>query len=131
MEEDSERICSLCNKKGANIDLHLIPTDVPNYLPKNGFSHLDCLDEEVNKHIPYIKMSTMNFLFCLILSLGLVISISLWLITGTYWIFAVALVLTFLLMLAIWLPDFFTKSNKIMRWIKKEYETLENSEEVL
>ena len=128
MEENSEKICVICSTKGADINLQLIPTQLPNYLPKNGFSHLDCLDEEVNKHIPYLKMSTMNFLFCLILSSGLVISISLMFITNTYWIFALALVLTFVIMLAIWLPDLFTKSNKLMRWIKKEFKSSENSD---
>lgn len=129
MEENSEKICVLCSNKGADINLQLIPIQLPNYLPKNGFSHLDCLDEETNKHIPYLKMSTMNFLFCLILSSGLVISISLLFITSAFWVFALGLVLTFIIMLAIWLPDLFTKSNKLMRWIKKEFKSSENSEE--
>ena len=123
MEENFEHLCVLCGNKGASVNMQLISIQLPNYLPKSGFSHFDCLDLEVNKHIPYIKMSYLNFLFCLILSSGLVISISLLVITNTYWIFALALVLTFFFMLAIWLPDFFTRSSKLMRWIKKEYKT--------
>ncbi|NVM30328.1 MAG: hypothetical protein HWN65_15895 [Candidatus Helarchaeota archaeon] len=107
MESD----CVLCEEEDPDLNLQSIPSFLPSYLPEKGSVHLNCLKYEVNNRISPIKYRRIPIILAIGFFSGL------FLIDFSLWWFIFPIVISYLIILFVWVFKALNPNRSLMRWI--------------